>query len=112
MKIHLTPAVIAEMEETIQDAIKAANPTSEDLTYRKIHAALVSTKLTRRGLLIDLNEDDLREIRSRTETNVGRDGVCQENLQWSSDPADRGYWLGRMRAYTSLQNQLNRLVEA
>lgn len=107
MQIRLTPTVLAEMAETMQDALvgKGNDPTNE--TYRKIHQATQQTNAPKRGIVVDLSEKDIAELKSRAEFNVGPNGVCMENLGWSSDPADKGYWLGRMRAYKSLLVQIN-----
>lgn len=107
MQLRLTPAVLAEMAETIQDAVagKGADPTHA--TYRKIQQAAQSAKANKRGLVVELDNKDVAELKSRAEFNVGPDGVCLENLGWSTDPADKGYWLGRMRAYKGLLAQIN-----
>lgn len=107
MKLRITPAVLAEMAETIQDAVAGTTADPTHATYRKIHNAALASNATSRGLLLDFDADDIAELRSRAQFNVGPDGVCMENLKWSTDPADKGYWLGRMRAYKGLLAQID-----
>lgn len=108
MQVRLTPAVLAEMAETIQDAVSGKNVDPTDETYRKIHQAAQAAKSNKHGLVIELDAKDVAELKSRAEFNVGPNGVCLENLGWSTDPADKGYWLGRMRAYKGLLAQINK----
>lgn len=110
MNIRLTPAILAEIEETMLDAIKGTNNDPSNSTYCKIYAALQQQlKTAKRGIVIQANIRDLDELRSRAEFNVGDNGVCKENLTWSTDPVDKGYWLGRMKAYKSLLAQIEAL---
>lgn len=107
--IRLTPSILLEMEEAIEDAVKAKCADKSNALYQKIRAALESGKGTKRGLVLDVDDQCLDELRDRTLWNVGPDGVCKENLGWSTDAVDKGYWLGRMRAYNALLVQLNKL---
>lgn len=105
--LRVTPAVLDEIEPAIADALANKNNNDpSDETYRKIHQARQQANSLRRGVMVSLNERDVAELKSRADYNVGPAGVCQENLGWSSDPADRGYWLGRMRAYKALLAQI------
>lgn len=106
MQLRLTPAVLAEMSETIKDAMAGKGNDPTDATYRKIHLAALAAAPKARGILVEVDEQDLLELRGRAEFNVGPNGVCMENLGWSTDPADKGYWLGRMRAYKGLLSQI------
>lgn len=111
MKLRLTPAVVAEMEETIRDAVAGKNNDPTNATYLKIHQVLQQSKSDKRGVVVEMGAQGVAELKSRAEFNVGINGVCQENLGWSTDPADKGYWLGRMRAYKALLAQINAITE-
>ena len=106
MKIRLTPAVLAEMRDTMADAVAGKTNDPSDATYAKIHQALHAASGADRGLALDLNDADIAELKSRAEFNAGPNGPSPENIGWSSDPADKGYWLGRLRAYKSLLAQI------
>lgn len=110
VKLRLTPAVLGEMEGAIFDALAGKNPCDTDATYLKIHEALQKEGRTpKKGLVIEFDARDVAELHSRADYNVGREGVCQENLGWSTALEDRGYWLGRMRAYKALLAQIEAL---
>lgn len=112
VEVRLTPAVLAEMVETMRDAVAGKTNDPTNATYIKVHQALQQSKANKRGgIVISLDQHDLAELKGRAEFNVGSNGVCQENLGWSTDPSDKGYWLGRMRAYTALLAQINAITE-
>lgn len=103
MKLHITPAVLSEMEGAITDAranalgINGDYRDPSDPTYLKIADAITS-----RGATIEADENDLRELNSRAKYVV--EDVVPDNLSWGTD---RGYWLGQLRAYRALLKQMN-----
>jgi len=109
--LRFSPVILDEMQDAIHDAVeKTDDPTN--ITYLKIHHALQKKSNDRRyGITVTLNAQDVAELKSRAEYNVGRNGVCQENLDCSYSPEDRRYWNGRMRSYKAFLTQLNKLTQ-
>jgi len=108
--IRLSPTVLAEMEGALKDAWCQQFDDPTNATYRKIFSAVREQKdWDQKGVVIEADEADIKELKSRAEWNVGANGVCQENIGWSSDPQDRAYWRGRMRAYRALLSQIDKI---
>lgn len=107
-KIRITPAIQQAFEDPIMDALArpADGPKDpSDGLYLKVHAAMQA----RNGdgpVVIEADADDLKELRSRADYEVGSMGVCQENIASSTAVEDRMYWLGRQRAYRALLKQV------
>lgn len=108
MKIRITPAIQREFEDPIADALaglKCGARDPSDGVYIKVYAAMQTLK--RPGpVSIDADEAEAGELKSRAEYEVGPNGVCAENISYSSDFRDRLYWLCRKRAYTALLRQI------
>lgn len=110
MAIRITPALYDAFSEAITDAeqnVKRNAPQASDSVYLKIAQAW--PKATKRGILIDPSLEEVAELRSRTDYELGASGVCAENIGWSSDFTDRAYWMGRKRAFEALRRQLDAL---
>lgn len=107
MKLRITPSVIDEMEGSLEDCQRGhGDPT--DKTYIKILAAINATqRYWKKGVVIDADDDDIRELKHRADYQVGSGGVCQENIADIMDRSERGYWLGRLNAYRALLRQIN-----
>jgi len=114
MKLRISPTILDEVSAAIEDALGHhdkdwCDPT--DATYLKINAAANAAKSHKRGFLIDVDADDIAELKDRAEYNVGPYGVCNENLDYAYDKHDRAYWLNRSRAYTGLLKQIAALKQ-
>lgn len=105
MKIKLTPTILDELSCAIEDAQQPGSTDPADVTYRKIAAAAEAGGGYYKPVLVDLDDADVGELKSRAEYNVGPHGVCAENLAYCHRE-DRGYWLGRLNAYRALLRQI------
>lgn len=108
MKIKITKAIQEELRETISDAFghkQNGMLDPSDPIYIKIGNAQGFG--SGKTITVDADETDAAELKSRAMYEAGPDGVCNENISWSSDFYDRAYWLGRKRAYTALLKQLS-----
>lgn len=107
-KLRITSALQREMEDAITDArtnLIRNTPDPSDKVYLKIHAAIEAVTGDR-PVVIEVSPEDVAELKSRAEYEVGANGVCDENIRCSSEFADRAYWLGRKRAYSALLRQI------
>lgn len=107
-QIRITPAIQQAFEDPITDSLarSADGPQDpSDAVYLKVHAAMQARKGVG-PVVIAADVEDLRELKSRSEYEVGSQGVCQENIADSTSFVDRAYWLGRQRAYRALLKQL------
>lgn len=106
MLLRITPAMQEYLSDAIEDSVKRQAAQASDGVYLKIHDARRAAKKAGQTVTIVASSADLRELSSRCENEVGSNGVCDENIGYSSAFADRAYWMSRKRAYKALQAQL------
>lgn len=106
MMLRITPAIQSEVEGAIEDAVGRKGSDPSDGVYLKIHAAMKASKGVK-TVSIEPDDNEVRELKSRAEYEVGPNGVCAENIADCYEFADRAYWLGRQRAYKALLKQIN-----
>lgn len=109
MKVRLTPCILDEVRDAVCDVMSKVTDdgilvTSDpsDHVYFKIANAQTKKGAT----VIDADERDVEELMARALYNI--ESVIPENLEYyGSYPEDRGYWLGRLRAYKALVKQIH-----
>jgi hypothetical protein len=106
MKLRISPSLQYEMKGTMEDAIRhKGKHDSSDKTYIKIHSACEEKK-TQGIVVIDADDDDVKELLSRIDDEIGPNGVCNENISDCYEFSERSYWLGRKRSYKALLKQI------
>lgn len=106
MLVRITPAMQEYLRDAIEDSVKRQAPGPSDAVYLKIDEAQKAAKRHGQTLTIVATAADLRELADRATYEVGPGGVCDENIGWSSEPADKTYWTARKRAYKALLAQV------
>lgn len=107
MLLRVTPAMQEYLRDAISDALGRAVSQPSDAVYLKVHEAMQGAKRGGQTVTIVASLADLRELADRANYEVGPGGVCDENLGWSSAPADKTYWMARKRAYKALLAQID-----
>ena len=109
MKIRLTPCILDEVRDAVCDVMSKVNDNDVLITddpSDHVYFKIANAQRKNGATVIDADERDVQELMSRALYNI--ESVIPENLEYySSYPEDRGYWLGRMRAYKSLVKQIN-----
>lgn len=106
MLVRITPAMQEYLSDAISDALGRAVPQPSDAVYLKVQEARKGAKRPGQTVTIVASVADLRELADRANYEAGPGGVCDENIGWSSEPADKTYWMARKRAYKSLLIQV------
>ena len=85
--VNITPTVFEECVAGIEDAVRneqRGTPDPTDPLYLKLHAADLANKWTRKGLRVDLNADELRELVDRFDYYLmcWRDNITGSSEAW------------------------------
>jgi hypothetical protein len=99
MKIRISTTLYDEMEPAMEDAVKneaRGAPDPSDPVYLKLRNAT----WRKSGIVIDANESEIDELRSRALYKVD---VAKENME-----GDPGFWRGQLAAWRALLKQINK----